>query len=127
MYHWQKIMTHISQRVLKNLVNFVWSVKRNSHTKEFGRPSISLESTFTKVYPDDCNFCHIIRIKHKEQIVLLRKIINFNSTKTIKESAKIKGSSLYAEILDFDLIEKEFKYYQLCYQNFTRDTFQVIN
>ena len=39
----------------------------------------------------------------------------------MKESAKIKDSSLYAEIVDLDLIVKEFKYHQVCYQNSTRE------
>ena len=86
-----------------------------------GRQPISLESTSTWVYPDDCNFCLKIRIKHKGQVVLPRKITTFNATKTVKESAKIKDSSLYAEIGDLDLIAKEFKYHQVCYQNFTRE------
>ena len=68
-----------------------------------------------------CNFCHEIRIKHKGQIVLPRKITTFNASKTVKESAKIKDSSLYAEIVDLDLIVKEFEYHQVCYQNSTRE------
>ena len=85
-----------------------------------GRQSISLESTSAWVYPDDCNFCHKIRIKHKGQIVLPRKITTFNATKTVNESAKIRDSPLYAEIVDLDMIAKEFKYNQVCYKNFTR-------
>lgn len=46
-------------------------------------------------------------MKHKGKIVLPRKIITFNSTKTVKESAKIKASSLYAEISDLNLIVKD--------------------
>ena len=59
-----------------------------------GRQRNSLESTCALVYPDDCNFCHKIRIKHKGQFVLPIKITTFNATKTVKESAKIKDSSL---------------------------------
>ena len=36
-------------------------------------------------------------------------------------SAKIKDSSLYVEIVDLDLIAKECKYHQVCYQHFTRE------
>ena len=50
-----------------------------------GRQSVSLETTSAWVYPDDCNFCHEIRIKHKGQIVLPRKITTFNATETVKE------------------------------------------
>ena len=85
-----------------------------------GRQSLSLESTSAWVYPNDCHFCHKIRIKHKGQVVLPKKIRTFNATKTIKEPAKVKDSSLYAEIVDLDLIAKKFKYHQVCYQNFTR-------
>ena len=50
---------------------------------------------------------------HKGQIVLPRKITTFNATKIVKESTKIKDSSLYAKIVDPDLIAKEFKYHQV--------------
>lgn len=46
-------------------------------------------------------------MKHKGKIVLPRKIVTFNSTKTVKESAKIKASSLYVEISDLNLIVKD--------------------
>ena len=58
---------------------------------------------------------------HKEQIVLSRAITTFNVTKTVKGSSEIKDSSFYAEIVDLDPMEKEFRYYQVCYQNFTRE------
>ena len=70
----------------------------------FGRQSVSLESTSARVYLDDCNFCYKIRIKRRGQVVLPRKITNFKATKIAIESAKIKDSSLYAEIVDLDLI-----------------------
>ena len=87
----------------------------------FERQPISLESTSTWVCPGDCNFCHKIRIKYKGQVVLPRKITTFNATKTVKESAKVKDSSLYAEIADLDLIAKEFKYHQVFLSYFTRE------
>ena len=80
-----------------------------------GRQLISLESTSAWVYLDDCNLCHKIRIKHKEQIVLPGKILIVNATKSVKESEKIKDSSRYVEIIDLDLIAKEFKYHQVFY------------
>ena len=58
---------------------------------------------------------------HKEQIVLSRTITTFNVTKTVKGSSEIKDSSFYAEIVDLDPMQKEFRYYQVCYQNFTRE------
>ena len=54
-------------------------------------------------------------------MVLLKKKLTFTANKTVKESAKIQDSLLYAEIVDLDLIAKEFKYYLVCYQNFTRE------
>ena len=71
-----------------------------------GRKLVSLESTSARVYPGDCNFCHKIRIKRRRQIVLPRKITNLNASKIVKKSAKIKDSSLFAEIVDLDLIAK---------------------
>ena len=59
-------------------------------------------------------------MRHRRQIDLERKIATANATKTANESAKIKDSSLYAEIVDLDLIAKEFKYYQACYESFSR-------
>ena len=49
-----------------------------------GRESISLESTSAWVYPNNFNFLHKMRIRHKGQVVLARKITTFNSTKTVK-------------------------------------------
>ena len=74
--------------------------------KELSGQSFSLESTSAWVYLDGCNFCHKIRIKYKGQIVLPRKITTFNGTKTVKEYTKIKDCSLYAEIVDLDLMAK---------------------
>ena len=38
---------------------------------------------------------------------------------TIKAAAKLKNTSLYAEIKDLNLIAKEFKYHEKCYTEFT--------
>ena len=56
-------------------------------------------------------------MKHQGQFLLPRKIATINAT--VKESSKTNDSSLYAAIADLDLIAKELKYHQVCYQNFT--------
>ena len=56
-------------------------------------------------------------MKHQGQFLLPRKIATINAT--VIESAKIKDSSLYAGTTGLDLIAKELKYHQVCYQYFT--------
>ena len=110
-------------RCYKKFILILFSQSKETFTPNrlSGRQSISLESTSAWVYPDDCNSCHKIRIKHKGHVTFARKISTFNAIKTVKESAKIKDASLYAEMVDLDLIAKEFNYHQVCYQNFTRE------
>ena len=43
-----------------------------------------------------------------------------DAQRTIKDAAKVKNEKLYTEIHHLDLIAKEFKVHQHCYQNFTR-------
>ena len=100
--------------------NLFYSVKRTFTQKRLSWiQSISLESTSTWIYPDDCNFCHEIKMKHQGHFLLPRKIAIINAT--VKESAKINDSSLYAGIADLDLKAKELKYHQVFHETFSRE------
>ena len=59
-------------------------------------------------------------MQHKNVKYEPYKIVTYEAQRTIKAAAKVKNEKLFAEIESLDLIAKEFKVHQHCYQNFTR-------
>ena len=77
-----------------------------------GRQSISLESTSALSIPM-MQFLSKNLNQAQGTDCFTKNIKTFSTTKTVKETAKIKDSSLYPEIVDIDLTAKEFKYHQV--------------
>ena len=72
------------------------------------------------LYPKECNICLTFRVQHKNKKFEPYKVLTTDAERTIKAAAKEKNEQLYAEINHLDLIAKEFKVHQHCYQSFTR-------
>ena len=72
------------------------------------------------IYPKECNICSKFRVQHKNKKFEPYKITTKNAQSAIKNAAKATDETLYIEISNLDLIAKEFKVHEHCYQNFTR-------
>ena len=91
-------------------------------TEEPARKSNRLSSPPPKsssIYPDVCQICGKFRKQHKNKRYTPYVIESFNAEYAIKSAYKTKNPTLYNEIESLDLIAKEFKVHQPCYQKLT--------
>ena len=72
------------------------------------------------LYPNECQLCGKNRIQHKNVRYIPYKITSFAAVLAIKEAAKSKDLTHYAEIENVDLIAKEYKVHETCYKKFTK-------
>lgn len=96
------------------------STHENTKKSERLSGAPSSPATPASLYPKECNICLKFRVQHKNKKYEPYKIATYDAQRTIKAAAKDKNEKLYAEIESLDLIAKEFKVHQHCYQNFTR-------
>ena len=71
------------------------------------------------IYPNVCQICGKFRKQHKNKRYTPYVIESFNAEYAIKSACKTKNATLYNEIESLDLIAKEFKVHQPCYQKLT--------
>ena len=93
--------------------------KRKSDRLSIDTSTSTASSTPAWVYPKNCNLCGKYRIQHQRKKYEPYTITTFNAATSIKAAAKSKNEKLYKEIVDLDLIAKEFKVHKTCYQKFT--------
>ena len=84
-------------------------------------PQAENERTGAWVYPPECNICKKLRVQHNNKRVLPVKIATFQCAETIKAAAKEKNPDMYYEILDLDIVAKEFKMHDHCRKSFLKE------
>ena len=73
------------------------------------------------MYPEECNFCKKYQIKYQQKINLPITVCTEQAVNTIIQAAEAnEDQTLFYGIKDLDLIAKEFKYHECCYEDFTR-------
>lgn len=93
------------------------SAESNDNRRSSTRQSIG-EIAWT--YPDVCNICKRGRIQFKGKKVTPVTITSFQAQETVKAAAKTKNPEMYNEIVDLDLISKEFKMHDHCRKTFLK-------
>ena len=77
------------------------------------------EESSVWLYPDHCQICGKYRIQQRRGKSLYpHKILTLNAEAAIKNSAKLKDLVHYAEIVNVDLVAKEYKVHDSCYKKF---------
>ena len=77
------------------------------------------ESCTFWLFLDECQICGKIRLQRNNKTYKPYVITSFDAQEAIKNASKEKNQPLFEEIVHLDLIAKEFKVHQICYQTYT--------
>ena len=72
------------------------------------------------LFSNDCQICGKYRIQRRNKKYTPYNITSHAATVAIKNAAESKDPMHFCEIKDIDLIAKEYKVHQPCYQTFTK-------